>query len=57
MAEDVVGAEYYQKRLEASLAAAKAAQEPGARIAHEGLAKAYRKKLDRLRASIKLNEL
>lgn len=40
--------EYYAKRLKASLAAAEAAAEPTSRIAHEGMAKAYRKLLDGL---------
>lgn len=40
--------EYYAKRLKVSLAAAKAAAEPTSRIAHEGMAKAYRKLLDSL---------
>lgn len=34
--------EYYARRLKESLAAAKAAAEPTSRIAHEGMAKAYR---------------
>lgn len=33
---------YLQIRLAAAVAAAKAATHPGARIAHEGMAKAYR---------------
>ena len=38
--------EYYTRRLKESLAAAKAATEPTSRIAHEGMAKAYRGLLD-----------
>jgi hypothetical protein len=44
--------EYYTNRLKVSLAAAKAAVEPTSRIAHEGMAKAYRKILDGLLAPL-----
>jgi len=40
--------EYYTRRLKASLAAADAAAESTSRVAHEGLAKAYRRLLDGL---------
>jgi len=40
--------EYYSRRLKASLAAADAAPESSSRVAHEGLAKAYRRLLDGL---------
>jgi len=40
--------EYYSRRLKASLAAADAASESTSRVAHEGLARAYRRLLDGL---------
>ena len=44
----MMSVEYYTKRLKASLAAAKVAAEPTSRIAHEGMAKAYHRLLERL---------